>query len=111
MSTRKKLLQVVDSFIEDKNGTSYFYMAPLITKTSCLQCHAKQGYVEGDIRGGISIITPFTTVGVGLYPITLADLLSFITIWLLTQKMVMNFLMPLPEAIMPQMMLQQIYTD
>ncbi len=30
-------------------------MAPLITEASCLQCHAKQGYKVGDVRGGISV--------------------------------------------------------
>jgi hypothetical protein len=35
-------------------------MAPLVTKRSCLKCHAKQGYKEGDIRGGISVVLPFS---------------------------------------------------
>ena len=34
------------------------YMAPLVTEKPCLTCHAKQGYEEGDIRGGISVILP-----------------------------------------------------
>lgn len=33
----------------------YRYMAPLYTDKSCLKCHAEQGYVEGDVRGGISV--------------------------------------------------------
>jgi len=37
----------------------YRYMAPLLTKESCLKCHAKQGYKVGDIRGGISVTIPF----------------------------------------------------
>jgi signal transduction histidine kinase len=43
-----------------KNDSSvvYRFMAPLTTKQSCLQCHAKQGYKEGNIRGGISISFP-----------------------------------------------------
>lgn len=36
----------------------FFYMAPLKTDDSCLQCHANQGYRTGDIRGGISITLP-----------------------------------------------------
>ncbi|MDX1284588.1 MAG: DUF3365 domain-containing protein, partial [Draconibacterium sp.] len=36
----------------------YRYMAPLITAESCLKCHAKQGYAENDIRGGISVSFP-----------------------------------------------------
>lgn len=35
------------------------YMAPLRTDLPCLQCHAKYGYKEGDIRGGISVSYPF----------------------------------------------------
>lgn len=30
------------------------YMAPLRVEASCLECHAKQGYRVGDVRGGIS---------------------------------------------------------
>ncbi|MBF0243394.1 MAG: response regulator [Desulfamplus sp.] len=33
-------------------------MAPLVVKPACLKCHAKQGYREGDIRGGISVTIP-----------------------------------------------------
>ncbi|MDA3940317.1 MAG: diguanylate cyclase [Spirochaetia bacterium] len=44
---------------EEDSGTSFFYMAPLNTEKSCLQCHAVQGYKEGNIRGGISITLPF----------------------------------------------------
>lgn len=46
-------------FILKNNKAYYFYMAPLVTSKSCLECHAKQGYIEGDIRGGISILLPF----------------------------------------------------
>jgi signal transduction histidine kinase len=44
------------SFINNKE---YFRaMHAFITEKSCLKCHAKQGYREGDIRGGISISIP-----------------------------------------------------
>lgn len=48
--------------ILDKQDTNamYRYMAPLVTTQNCLQCHAKQGYQVGDIRGGISISFPAT---------------------------------------------------
>lgn len=39
---------------------AFFYMAPLVTEASCLRCHAKQGYQEGQIRGGISVQVPYT---------------------------------------------------
>lgn len=34
------------------------YMAPLFVVQACLQCHGEQGYVVGDIRGGISVTMP-----------------------------------------------------
>jgi len=41
------------------NRKEYFRsMHPFITEKSCLKCHAKQGYREGDIRGGISVSIP-----------------------------------------------------
>lgn len=46
-------------FIKDGKIAWFRYMAPLITKTECLQCHAKQGYKVGDIRGGLSVSLPF----------------------------------------------------
>ncbi len=36
------------------------FMRPLVTEEGCLNCHAKQGYKVGDIRGGISISVPVT---------------------------------------------------
>ena len=65
-------------FIQDGTKSSYFYMAPLVTRKSCLQCHAKQGYVEGDIRGGISVTTPFV-MEIPLQPL----LLTYFLLWLL----------------------------
>lgn len=42
--------------VEMESGQSYLrYMAPLMVKQACLNCHAKQGYKLGDVRGGISI--------------------------------------------------------
>ena len=41
---------------QDIGGLAHYrYMASLKVEESCLNCHAKQGYREGDIRGGISI--------------------------------------------------------
>jgi diguanylate cyclase (GGDEF)-like protein/PAS domain S-box-containing protein len=34
------------------------YMAPLRIRQPCMQCHEKQGYVLGQIRGGISVTMP-----------------------------------------------------
>jgi hypothetical protein len=35
------------------------YMEPLMAKEGCLECHARQGYKLGEIRGGISISFPY----------------------------------------------------
>lgn len=41
---------------EEQNGSILFrYMAPLFVEASCLECHARQGYGLGDVRGGISV--------------------------------------------------------
>ena len=41
------------------DGKPYLrFMRPLVTEKSCLKCHAAQGYKEGEIRGGISILQP-----------------------------------------------------
>ncbi len=41
------------------NGEPYLrLMRPFITENSCLKCHGRQGYEEGDIRGAISIAVP-----------------------------------------------------
>lgn len=44
--------------LQDGKEKAFRYMAPLITEKPCLSCHSKQGYVEGDVRGGISVTIP-----------------------------------------------------
>ncbi len=67
-------------FIQKGGKTYYFYMAPLITKKVCLRCHAKQGYKEGDVRGGISITIPFV-MNIPLLPLLIGHtLIAFIGI-------------------------------
>ncbi len=39
-------------------GRVVHYMAPLEVKDSCLGCHARHGYSQGDIRGALSITIP-----------------------------------------------------
>ena len=39
--------------IQDR--THFRYMAPLYVEEACLQCHEKQGYKTGQVRGGISV--------------------------------------------------------
>jgi signal transduction histidine kinase len=44
--------------IDEILGQVYMFAAPLNINTSCLQCHAQQGYIEGDFRGVISVMIP-----------------------------------------------------
>ncbi len=46
------------SFVENKEGKIFRYMAPLIFDKSCLPCHAAFGQQEGSIRGAISVSLP-----------------------------------------------------
>lgn len=53
------------------------------TETSCLKCHASQGYREGDVRGGLSVMLPIQP----LIDVSRAQMLGSLathgTIWLL----------------------------
>ncbi|QXE92811.1 ATP-binding protein [Geomonas subterranea] len=40
-------------------------MRPFKVETSCLKCHAAQGYKKGDIRGGISVTVPLALFSAG----------------------------------------------
>ena len=44
----------------EKIGRSYYYryIAPLYVEKGCLECHGRQGYRIGDIRGAISVSVP-----------------------------------------------------
>ena len=42
-------------YYELSNDSKFNYMGALVTTKACLPCHQHQGYVLGDIRGGISI--------------------------------------------------------
>lgn len=47
------------STLADLQGRSYMrLMLPLRVEKNCLPCHARQGYREGDLRGGISASVP-----------------------------------------------------
>ena len=51
------------SSVETIDGKSYLrLMRPLVMEQSCLKCHAEQGYKVGDIRGGVSVSVPMSSV-------------------------------------------------
>ncbi|MFH0734675.1 MAG: ATP-binding protein [bacterium] len=65
------------------NKKKFFrYMGPLITKNSCLKCHASQGYKTGDIRGGISIALLWEPYSSYIYKQTQKMAIIFGIIWL-----------------------------
>jgi two-component system NtrC family sensor kinase len=52
----------VASLEAGKQGEQLRYMAPLLVQRPCLDCHRKQGYQEGEVRGGISVSLPFAPI-------------------------------------------------
>ncbi len=50
----EKDVSLEQATIDDKEV--YRYIAPLMVEKKCLKCHAIQGYKEGDVRGGLSVI-------------------------------------------------------
>jgi len=67
-------------FISSPKGTEVFrYMAPLRVERPCLKCHAKQGYKEGDLRGGISV-----SIEAGPFVVSRARAVRYLTISYLT---------------------------
>ena len=57
-------------------------MNPLVTKKSCLKCHAFQGYKVGDIRGGVSVSIPMQPLYSDALKSSLLVSALFILIWL-----------------------------
>jgi diguanylate cyclase (GGDEF)-like protein/PAS domain S-box-containing protein len=46
------------SEIIDTGGATIRYIAPLLVRQECLECHQQFGYKVGDVRGGISVSLP-----------------------------------------------------
>jgi len=46
------------SFFGQEAKPVHRYMAPLLVKPACMDCHASHGYQVGQIRGGISVTMP-----------------------------------------------------
>lgn len=57
-------------------------MRPLVTESSCLNCHEKQGYREGDIRGGISVSVPMAPLRAAMKPYDNAVFVGHALLWL-----------------------------
>ena len=59
------------------------FMRPLIVEQPCLTCHAKQGYEEGDVRGGISVTVPMEPITAILAPSRTFTIAGHAGVWLL----------------------------
>jgi len=51
-------VEEVSEVVEIDGKPHLRFMRPVYTENSCLGCHEEQGYVIGDVRGGISITEP-----------------------------------------------------
>lgn len=58
------------------------YMRALITEKSCLKCHAEQGYVEGQVRGGISVVVPMSRYAKIVRQMEAGTLRRYLLIWI-----------------------------
>jgi signal transduction histidine kinase len=52
----------ISSFGNIGDKTYLRFMRPFVVEQSCLKCHGFQGYKVGDIRGGISVSTPWEPI-------------------------------------------------
>lgn len=76
----------------------YQRVIPLRVESSCLECHAHQGYAVGDIRGGLSVIIPIdetlNAINHSKYTFLLAAVLIISLVlgmvYLMLQKMVLK---------------------
>lgn len=90
-------------FKERVNGATYFrYIAPLYVETSCLKCHAQQGYETGDVRGGLSVRFNIDSVEAAqrknLFILFALALASFFTFSFIIHRLMHNLRRRLLEA-------------
>jgi PAS domain S-box-containing protein len=88
------------SQITQKEGKKiYRFMKPLFYEDSCANCHGKQGYKPGDIRGGISVMLPYEEIetalkgnqkrmlGLGLSILMVMGTTFYLLVWRLMKKL------------------------
>jgi len=67
------------------------YMAPLVTEETCLQCHRQQGYLVGDIRGGISVSLSAEPLLAAMRQQIHGDVAIHLAAWLLVSLALLGF--------------------
>lgn len=72
------------SSVETLDGQPYMrLMRPMLTDSSCLKCHAEQGYQVGDVRGGFSVSVPMKRYLSGATTTLVPLSLGHAAIWIL----------------------------
>jgi len=81
------------------NKRKFFrYMGPLYITKDCLSCHGRQGYKEGEVRGGISVSYNIdatfrklqtTTIFIAVFAVTTVLLIVTI-LWFLTRRLMLR---------------------
>jgi hypothetical protein len=66
-----------------ENRYIFRYIAPLWTEAPCLKCHAKQGYKEGDLRGGISVLIPAAGVLSAQHNRIMVIVFGYFVVWII----------------------------
>jgi len=75
--------QEVFEFAEIEGDLHIRLMRPMIAKKNCLNCHAKQGYKAGDVRGGVSVSVPMAPYLLNQREVFTTHAMSFGFLWLL----------------------------
>jgi len=71
------------SSVEKITNEEYMRLVrPFVTERDCLQCHASQGYKEGDIRGGISVSVPMAPLWAIERPLIRKISLAHLLLWI-----------------------------
>lgn len=71
------------SSLEVIEGKKYMrLMRPLFTEKNCLECHTTHGYKEGDLRGGISVSVPVSSLMGNAYRHAIAVSLGHTFLWI-----------------------------
>lgn len=81
--------------VDSPAGKEFRYMGALKTESSCLVCHAVQGYKEGEIRGGISVSFEVGSVERELARNVAFIIVSALAVTALTLTLVFMFVMKL----------------
>ncbi|GAB6059204.1 histidine kinase dimerization/phosphoacceptor domain -containing protein [Desulfonatronum parangueonense] len=71
----------VFSLDTQNNEPHYRFMKPMVAEEGCLKCHAEQGFVLGDVHGGISVSVPWEPFRNSLRALQRTDLFAYGAIW------------------------------